>query len=105
MGRISHFVSSKTEEMKTALPVVGLISCLVVVSGGVQQDSRILKNTYKILKDFNPHLKIDQALEKIAQKHRCVMNHSDHESTDDEAQRIYGNIGANLATNPFDRYN
>ena len=33
------------------------------------------------------------------------MAHSDHASTDEEAQRIYGTLGANLITNPYDRYN
>ena len=74
-------------------------------AGAVQQDGRILRNTYNILRQFNPRLRIDSKLEKLAQHYRCVKRHSDHKSTDHAALRLHGNWGANIAMHSHSRYN
>ena len=45
------------------------------------QDELVLKKVYAELLQYNPNLKKNSKLEKLAQSHGCVRSHSDHRNS------------------------
>ena len=62
------------------------------ITGTSIQDSYVLGRVYSQLSEFNSEMRRSPDLERLAQKTRCVRNHSDHKATDGAAGKIYNNL-------------